>query len=184
MNVFMHPAFLSDVQALTRKPKTMRNYELTSETMSHNGRTLYRIRATRDFFINSVTLIKAGTLGGWVEGYRNLQGDAWVADEAKVYDDACVFGHALIAGCAEIFEWAKVFGWAKIYDSVKIFGHAQIYGQAFICHGVEVSGQVEVSGSASIIQGVKISGTTRLSGRTLLGQFWDGSKMVDSYTSW
>ena len=49
--------------------------------------TLSRIRALRDIPMNS---IKAGDLGGYIESESNLSqdGDAWVANEAKVYGDA------------------------------------------------------------------------------------------------
>lgn len=44
-----------------------KKYELTNETMRHLGRTLYRIRALRDF-----RHIKAGESGGWIEKEENL----------------------------------------------------------------------------------------------------------------
>ncbi|WP_412058013.1 hypothetical protein [Bartonella sp. DGB2] len=58
-----------------------KKYELTQETREVNERTLYRIRALRDF-----GNVKAGDKGGFVENERNLshRGDCWVNDNACV----------------------------------------------------------------------------------------------------
>ncbi|EJF81205.1 hypothetical protein MCQ_00483, partial [Candidatus Bartonella washoeensis Sb944nv] len=40
----------------------MKKYEFTDETIEVNGRTLYRIRALKDFW-----QVKAGDLGGFIE---------------------------------------------------------------------------------------------------------------------
>ena len=64
-----------------------RKYEFTGETMERSGRTLYRIRAVRDFGD-----VKAGDLGGWIEKEGNLDhfGNAWVYGDAWVHGDAMV----------------------------------------------------------------------------------------------
>ena len=65
----------------------LKYYELTDETINHNGATLRRIRATQDIPLLDV---RAGDLGGFVESTDNLRGIAWVADNAKVYGTAQV----------------------------------------------------------------------------------------------
>lgn len=57
----------------------MKKFELTSETIINNGKTLYRIKALIDF-----SNIKAGELGGFVEKESNLyhKGNAWVYGNA------------------------------------------------------------------------------------------------------
>lgn len=47
----------------------------------HNGRTVYRIKATKNFGI-----IKKGDVGGWVEGYKNLSqtGTCWIDKHAVI----------------------------------------------------------------------------------------------------
>ena len=67
----------------------MNKYELTSETLQYVGHTLYRIKALKDF-----GSIKAGQFGGWIESEENLsQADnAWVYNNAKVFDKARVYG--------------------------------------------------------------------------------------------
>lgn len=67
----------------------MKKYELTEETtVTVLGKTLYRIKAVRDF-----GSVKAGDLGGYIEKEGNLShsGDAWVFDNVEVYGDAEVF---------------------------------------------------------------------------------------------
>ena len=44
-----------------------KKYELTDITMTYEGRTLYRIRASKDF-----SDVKKGDLGGWVSNEYNL----------------------------------------------------------------------------------------------------------------
>lgn len=59
----------------------MKKYELTEETFTVFGKTLYRIRAVRDF-----GSVKTGEFGGYIEKEENLShfGDAWVYGNAKV----------------------------------------------------------------------------------------------------
>lgn len=75
----------------------MTRYEFTGETKQLGDVTLNRIRLTEDCRWG-----KAGDLGGWIEKPENLKGDAWVAEEAKVYGDAKVFGNARVSGDAEV----------------------------------------------------------------------------------
>ena len=81
----------------------MKKYELTEETVTVYGKTLYRIRAVRDF-----GSVKTGEFGGYIEKEENLShfgnawvsGNAWVFDNARVYDNAWVFGNAKVYGDA------------------------------------------------------------------------------------
>ena len=76
-------------------------FELTSETTSFLGRTLFRIRALVDF-----GWVKKGDLGGFVEKPENVshEGDAWVYGNARVYGDAQVYGDARVYGNA----WVQI----------------------------------------------------------------------------
>lgn len=64
-----------------------KKYELTEESIQVFGKTLYRIRALRDFGD-----VKAGNIGGYIEKEDNLSqlGNAWVYGNARVYGDARV----------------------------------------------------------------------------------------------
>ena len=111
----------------------MKKYELTNETKTLAGGTvLHRIRALRDIPRFGV---KAGELGGFVEGENNLSqdGDAWVYGDAKISGNARVFGNAKVYGKAEIY------GDAGVSDDAYIFGDAKVYGNACVSDNAEVS---------------------------------------------
>ena len=82
-----------------KKVANDKKYELTDETIEHNGHTLHRIRALRNF-----GSVRSGELGGFVESEANLshEGDCWVGGDAKVYECARVFGDAEIFGRVEV----------------------------------------------------------------------------------
>ena len=84
----------------------MKKYELTEETVTVYGKTLYRIRAVRDF-----GSVKTGEFGGYIEKEENLShfGDAWVSGDAKVYGNARVSGNAWVYGNAEVFNTRHFF---------------------------------------------------------------------------
>lgn len=90
----------------------MKKYELTEETFTVFGKTLYRIRAVRDF-----GSVKTGEFGGYIEKEENLShfgnarvfDNAWVYGNAKVYGDARVSGNARVYGNAEVFNTRHFF---------------------------------------------------------------------------
>ncbi|MEG9482805.1 hypothetical protein V6W59_11105, partial [Mannheimia sp. HC-2023] len=78
-----------------------KKYELLqNDTINHNGRTLYRIKALISF-----GLVVAGELGGYIEKENNLDqsGNAWVFGKACVFGNARVFGNACVFGKAQVF---------------------------------------------------------------------------------
>ena len=90
----------------------MKKYELTEETTNIFGKTLHRIRATRDF-----SNVHAGDLGGFIEDERNLSHDenAWVSGKALVSGEARVGGDAGVYGNARVCGNALVKGPRDIY---------------------------------------------------------------------
>ena len=78
----------------------MKKYELTEETFTVFGKTLYRIRAVRDF-----GSVKTGEFGGYIEKEENLShfGDAWVYGNAKVSGNAWVYGNAKVFNTRHFF---------------------------------------------------------------------------------
>lgn len=147
----------------------MQYYELTNETLEHNGVVLHRIRATRDFE-NQGQVIKAGTLGGWVENDENIRGNSWVADEAKVYGCATVTNQVLVSGDAEVYDNAFVTESARVTNKAKVYGSAWVEGFSFICGGAKVfdnafvSGYTEVGGYAQVYGNTSIHGLSAISG--------------------
>ena len=90
-----------------------KKYELIKEdSIEVEGRTLYRIRALKDFIKNDDNIygVKKGSLGGYIQKEANLshEGDCWVFDNAKVFDDAGVQDNAFITDSSMVFGNAVV----------------------------------------------------------------------------
>lgn len=149
-----------------------KKYELlTDKTIQVDGHTLYRIRALRD-----VGIVKAGSIGGYVESEDNLShfGNCWVYNYAKVYenasvynnaevcnlasvrgnarvyDEACVDGHATVDGCAAVHGEACVYQRAMVSDYANVFGKARVYGSAMVFGKAQVAGYCRLFGAAYI----------------------------------
>ena len=118
----------------------MKKYRLTNKTITvtRNGKevTLHRIEALRDFGD-----IKAGDLGGYVESEANLShdGDCWVGDKARIYDNAKIFGNALVYDNAEVYGNAKVYGETEVFGNAWVYGSAVVYGMDKVCGDTELS---------------------------------------------
>lgn len=127
-----------------------KKYELTKESVTFRGRTLYRIRALRDFGD-----VKKGDLGGYLEKEENLShnGTCWV------YDDAMIWGNGLVSDHAQVSGNALVCGNAWIYASAQVSGHAKVFGNAQIFGGAQVSDYAQVFEHAWIYGSTKVSGS-------------------------
>lgn len=139
---------------------TSTKYELTDITHPAFPR-LHRIRALRDI---RPTGVKAGDLGGWVEGEHNLShdgaawvyGEARVSERARVSDNARVSGSAQVSGNAWVIDnaWvsneARVSGNAHVGDSAHVYGEAQVCDDAWVCGSAVVTDIADVSGQAAV----------------------------------
>ncbi|GBQ77178.1 hypothetical protein AA14337_0739 [Acetobacter malorum DSM 14337] len=162
-------------------------YELTDEQKEHEGSTVYRIRAVRDFELADGQTVKAGELGGWVESYRNLShvGGAWIADNAAAMDLALVCENALMKGQSCAYGQALARGQslmdeeAIIADRVVLGGRAELYGRALLDQGTRaedsctIGGDVHVSGGwigddASLSGSVRVTGSPEIGGQVEL----------------
>lgn len=81
----------------------MKKFELTTESITFLGRTLFRIKALISF-----GNVKAGELGGYIEKEGNLshEGNAWVCDNARVCGDADI---ATISGFGSEYRTTTFF---------------------------------------------------------------------------
>ena len=133
----------------------MKKYELTEETLTVSEKTLYRIRAVRDF-----GFVKTGEFGGYIEKEENLShfGNAWICGDAKVFGNARVSGNAWVYSNAEVSGNAKVCGNAWICGNTKVSGNARVSGNAWFSGNAKVSGNAWFSGNA------KVSGNAWFSG--------------------
>ena len=133
----------------------MKKYELTEETFTVFGKTLYRIRAVRDF-----GSVKTGEFGGYIEKEENLShfGNAWISGDAWVYGDARVSGNAWAYGDA------RVFGNARVSDNARVYGNAKVYGDARVSGNAWAYGEVQVAGNAWIYGNARVSDNARVYG--------------------
>ena len=156
----------------------MAKYELLSSNTirTPDGRTLYRIRALRDF-----GNVNAGDIGGYVETAKNLahHGLCWIFDDARVFADgyvragariagnAAVFDHARISDKARIFGTARISGFAEILGTSSVFENAQVSEHATIIDSAQIHGHARVDGYAKVWTG-DIFGRAHLSGRVVV----------------
>ena len=135
--------------------KENKKYKLIlNDTINVEGRTLYRIKALKDFGD-----VKAGDLGGYIEKEDNLShdGNAWVYDNARVYGNAKVYDNAQVYGNAWVCGNAKVYGDAWVYDNARVYGNAQVYGNAWVSRNAWVFENAKVYGDAIICSNAYIS---------------------------
>lgn len=126
---------------------------LENETLEHNGRTLYRIQAIKDF-----AKVKAGDKGGWVESEDNLsqKGNCWLYKETKAYDESYIYGDVIVESDAEIYGDAHLWGDAHIFGGVKIYDEAMVYGHAMLFNNVEICNNASVFGYAQLSNHIKV----------------------------
>ena len=125
----------------------MKKYELTEETINVFGKTLHRIRATRDF-----SNVHAGDLGGFIENELNLSHDrdTWVYGNAWAYGEARVYGNALVGGDARVSGKARVGGDARVEGNALVSGNARVGGNALVSGNARVYGEARVKGPRDI----------------------------------
>ena len=137
-------------------------YELTDETKIFFGRTLHRIKATKDF-----EDVRAGELGGWIEKEENLSqdGNCWVDGNAWVSGNASVWGNARVGGSALVGGSAQVSGSAQVGGSALVGGSAQVGGNARVSDSARVGGNAWVGGNARVWGSAWVSGNASVWGK-------------------
>ena len=136
-----------------------KKFKLTDEILVVNGKTLYRIKALKDF-----SDVKKGDKGGFVEKEINLSqyGDCWVYDDAMAYDNAEIYGDAVVRNNAKVWMDAKVSGNAKVYYNAKVYGNAMVFGHAIILDGAEVYDYAKVLDFAQVYGDAKVYGYAKV----------------------
>ena len=153
-------------------------YRLIPEDCKINyGRKLYRIEALKDFGV-----VKAGELGGYIESENNLSfdGEAWVCENAEVFDDAricndaliCenarVYGNAIVSNKATVGGNALIYGNALICDEACVYDKAYVYGNVLVCNNAIIRGNAVVSGNARIEGNALICENARVYGNVMI----------------
>lgn len=152
------------------KEENMKKYELTTESKEYYGRKLYRIKALVSF-----GNVKKGELGGWIEKEQNLShfGNAWVGDNARVYENARVWQDA------QVYDDAVVFGNAWISDKAQVCGHAMVHddtwvcGSALVCYSARVCNNALVCGNAFVSNEAQVCGNARICGKAKICGYKD-----------
>ena len=142
------------------KPEVKKHFKLTDETIEYKNHTLHRIQCTETFVVSNTILkeyydkdaltVKEGEFGGFVESENNLNGDAWVQENAKVFEDAKVFGNAIIAGEAEVRDRAEVYGDAVVHGNARVEDDAEVYGKVEIGDNAKIFGHAEICGTTKV----------------------------------
>lgn len=146
---------------------------LKDDYIINKGRILYRIKAIKDF-----DDVKNGDLGGYIEKEENLshEGNCWIFDNAKVFNNAKVYDCAKIYNLVEVCDSAEVYGNAlvrdsahiynssKIHGSAKIYNYAEIFGSAKVYDFAEIHDIALVFGSARVYNSAIVCGTTSIYG--------------------
>ena len=101
-----------------------RKYEMTNITMEFEERTLYRIRALKNF-----RNVKAGDLGGWVSGKHNLsqEGDCWIYDEAKCMDNARMYHNSVMYNNAVMCDFSEMHGDSAMHNYSAMLDNSRMY---------------------------------------------------------
>ena len=135
-----------------------KNWKIRKDlSIEFDGHKLFRIECTKDF-----AEIKAGTLGGYIEKEENLIGNAWISDDAKVYDKAHVYGNANVSCRACVYGNAKVYGSAWISGGSHVSFNAEVYGNARVYGNACISGNACVYGDALVHDDVKVYGKAKV----------------------
>ena len=156
-----------------------RKYELTDITMTYKGRTLYRIRALKDF-----SDVKKGDLGGWVSNEYNLSqySDCWIYDEAKCMDSAMMYtdskmydnaemhdnskkygnsimyGNSMMCGNSRMFDYSEMFDDSAMYDNSTMNGYSIMFGNSELYDDSEMHGRSRMYGDSILKDEEKLYG--------------------------
>lgn len=124
-----------------------KKYKLTDDTRKYWGRTIYRIKALKDFGD-----VKKGDLGGWVESEDNLSqyGNCWVYDDAEVFDTSRVCDNAQMHNSSRLLKDSFMYGDAKIFDNVWVSDTSYILGTAKVYKNSHIYGRAVITGDAIV----------------------------------
>ena len=106
-----------------------KKYELTDITMKFGGRTLYRIKALKDF-----SDVKAGDLGGWIQSEENLsqEGNCWIHDEAMCMDRARVCDNCIMRDFSTMFDNSRMHDNAVMVDDTMAFNYSTMWDNSIM----------------------------------------------------
>jgi NDP-sugar pyrophosphorylase family protein len=163
------------------KKREKKHFKLTREyKVLPIGAKLHRIKCTR-----AISGVNVGELGGWVEKMDNLCGNAWVSDEACVFDNAQVSGNARVCDNAMVSENARVEDNARVFDNAGVCQNARVGGNARVFDNACVSGMAYVFDCARVRDSANVYGEALVSGGSCIYEnaeiYGNGDVKFDSY---
>lgn len=139
----------------------MKKFELDySSSTTYRGRTLFRIKALKNFTTSSGENIYKGDLGGYVQSEKNLDqnGTSWIFKGAIAMDDARVLNNAQLHHDALIKDKAIIKDKASAHNNVKITGHTCVSQEAVITRNAQITNHATVHGKAFVTGDAIVSG--------------------------
>lgn len=126
---------------------------IKSKAKNPNGGHLYRIRALKTFHVQGATVWKDDG-GGYVESEANLsqEGNCWIFDHAKAYENSRVSDDAILTKRAIVRGDSVVNKKASVKDCANVGGKSIVTDEAQICDNV-------------IVFNYKVTGKDKLTGR-------------------
>ena len=128
---------------------------------------VHRIKATEDLELvldkKKSICIKKDTLGGWVEGYHNLNPlsdtNCWIHDNAIVCQNARVKNYAQVTDNAIICGNAVIDDDSSVKDSAFIGGNCELFDFSCVSGNAKLSGDSVLLASATVSDNAIIIGT-------------------------
>ena len=105
----------------------MKKYEILMDeenTIKYKGRTLYRIKALRNF--GDVT---KGDIGGFIQHEDNLShdGNCWIYDDAKAMDNSAMYGNSAMYHNSRMHDNTKMYDNSTLYNNSTMYGNSEMH---------------------------------------------------------
>ena len=148
-------------------------YELSDITMEFGIKTLYRIRALKNF-----SDVKKGDLGGWVSSENNLsqEGDCWIYDEAKCMDNARMYDNSCIYDYSEMYDSSRMHGDSKMYNYSEMHNSCRMYGYSKMYDSSEMHDSSTMYGNSIMYGNSMMCGYSKMFDNT---EMFDDSAMYE-----
>jgi carbonic anhydrase/acetyltransferase-like protein (isoleucine patch superfamily) len=159
-----------------------KKYELTDETVKFAGRTLYRIKALKDF-----QNVKTGDLGGFIESEENLshEGDCWISGKAKVLNNARIIDNAWVTERAVVKDNALVSDEAFVSGFARVTDEALVSDQAWVTDRAIVENKARIAGTARVMCNALVTDNTQvIDDAWVSGKAWIKDKAIVKDNAW
>lgn len=152
-----------------------RKYELTNITMKFKERTLYRIRALKDF-----SDVKAGDLGGWVSSEYNLSqyGNCWIYNNAKCMDSSRIYDNSAMYDNAVMCNSSKMHDFSAMFDDSEMRGKSEMHSCSGMYNDSILKGEEKLYGEL-IFKVDKFIDISNPKGKMVTGVLKDGEVLFN-----